>query len=104
MTFEEMEQSLKESRDNQVVQGQLLYRVETNLDRLEGNIERLEENVERHEENLNRLELVVTKLADGQVLLQAAMKGMVQTVEGLSATVERFIRGIEGNGHHPSRG
>jgi hypothetical protein len=83
VTFEEMEQSIRGLRDNQVVQGQLLHRVETNLDRLEG---------------------VVEKLVDGLVLVQSAMKGMVQSVEGLSATVDRFIRGIERDGHHPSGG
>jgi hypothetical protein len=90
VTFEEMEQSIRGLRDNQVVQGQLLHRVETNLDRVET--------------NLDRLEGVVEKLVDGLVLVQSAMKGMVQSVEGLSATVDRFIRGIERNGHHPSGG
>ena len=74
MTFDEMQQSMKDLRDNQVVQGQLLHRVETNLDRLEEKVERL---------------------ADGFILLQSAMKGLVQTVD-------RFIRGMEHNGHHPS--
>jgi len=92
-----MEQSIKGLRDNQVVQGQLLHSVEINLDRLEGNVEQLAD-------KLDRLERVVEKLADGFVLLQSAMKGMVQSVEGLSATVDRFIRGMEHNGHHPSGG
>lgn len=83
MTFDEMQQSMKELRDNQVVQGQLLFRVETNLERLE--------------EKLDRLEGVVEKLADGAVLMQSAMKGLI-------ATVDRFIRGMEGNGHHRSEG
>ena len=90
MTFEEMELSIKGLRDNQVVQGHLLHRVETNLDRVET--------------NLDRLEGVVERLAEGFVLLQSAMKGMVQSLEGLSATVDRFIRGIERDGHHPSGG
>jgi predicted nucleic acid-binding Zn-ribbon protein len=97
VTFEEMEQSLKGLRDNQVVQGQLLHRVEMNLDRLEDKVEQLAD-------KLDRLEGVVEKLADGFVVLQSAMKGMVQSVEGLSATVDRFIRGMERNGHHPSGG
>ncbi len=50
------------------------------------------------DERLDRLEQVVEKLADGMVVLQSAMKGMVQTIEGLSATVDRFIRGMEGDG------
>ena len=72
-----MQQSMRDLRDNQVVQGQLLHRVETNLDGLG--------------EKFDRLEGVVEKLADGQVLLTSALKGLVVTVEGLSATVDRFI-------------
>jgi hypothetical protein len=85
MTFqEEMERSLKELRDHQVVQGQLLHRVESNLDRLEGMVE--------------QNTVAIGGLADSMALLQSAMKGLVQTVEGLSGTVERFIRGMEGDG------
>jgi archaellum component FlaC len=87
MTFEEMGKSIEELRDNQTVQGYRLARTESNLDRLEA--------------DLDRLEGVVEKLADGFILLQSAMKGMVQSIEGLSATVDRFIRGMEHNGHRP---
>lgn len=87
-----MDNSVNELRDNQIVQGYRLGRTEANLDRLEG---------------------VVEKLAHGFIELQSAMKGMVQTVEslsatveglsvtvaGLSATVDRFIQGMEHNGH-----
>jgi len=104
VTFEEVEQSIKGLRDNQVVQGYLLHRVEINLDRLEEKVEQLADKIEQLADKLDRLEGVVDKLADGFVLLQSAMKGMVQSVEGLSATVDRFIRGMEGNGHHPSGG
>jgi len=97
VTFEEMEQSVRGLSDNQVVQGHLLHRVEVNLDRLEENVGRVEGIVEQNSK-------AIGKLADGFVLLQSAMKGMVQSVEGLSATVDRFIRGMERNGHHPSRG
>ena len=97
MTFEEMEQSVRGLSDNQVVQGHLLHRVEMNLDRLEENVGRVEGIVEQNSK-------AIGKLADGFVLLQSAMKGMVQSVEGLSATVDRFIRGRERNGHHPSGG
>ena len=87
MTSDEMEKSLQGLRDNQIVQGYRLGRTESNLDRLEA--------------DLHRLEGVVEKLAEDSVLLHAAIKGLVQSVEGLSATVDRFIRGMEHNGHHP---
>ena len=64
VTYEEMEKSLVALRDNQVVQGEIL----------------------------NRLELAVERLADGFLLLQAAMKGLAETVD-------RFIKGLETNGH-----
>jgi predicted nucleic acid-binding Zn-ribbon protein len=99
-----MEQSIKGLGDNQVVQGQLLHRVEMNLDRLEQNLHRLEENINRTEGLVEQNTKAIAKLADGFVLLQSAMKGMVQSVEGLSATVDRFIRGMEHNGHHPPSG
>jgi hypothetical protein len=79
MTFEEMEKSVKELQDNQVVQGYRLGRTEGNLDRLEAMVERNAQ--------------AIDKLADGFILLQTA-------VRGLTETVERFIRGMEHNGHH----
>jgi hypothetical protein len=69
---------MKELQDNQIVQGYRLGRTESNLDRLEA--------------DLHRLEVVTEKLADGFILLQSAMKGLTETVE-------RFIRGMEHNGH-----
>lgn len=86
---------MKELRDNQVVQGRLLHRVETNLDRLEGVVEQNSQAIARNTE-------AIGKLADGFILLQSALKGMVEAVEGLSTTVDRFIRGMEHDGHHPS--
>ncbi|HXJ96834.1 MAG TPA: hypothetical protein VMT20_28665 [Terriglobia bacterium] len=70
---------MRNLQDNQTVQGYRLGRTEANLDRLEA--------------DLQRLEGVVEKIADGFILLQSAMKGMTETVE-------RFIRGMEHNGHH----
>src|SRR5512135_1016252 len=96
MTFEEMQQSMKDLRDNQVVQGQILNRVELNLERMGERLGRLEGVVEQNSHAIN-------KLTDGQVLLTSAMKGLVETVGGLSATVDRFIQGMEGNGHKRGR-
>jgi prophage DNA circulation protein len=108
MTPDEMEKSVKELQDNQIVQGYRLARTETNLDRLEAD-------VHLFVAQLDRLEVVVEKLAHGFIDLQSAMMAMVQTVEalsarvdglsviveGLSATVDRFIRGMQHNGHRP---
>ncbi|HEV2381326.1 MAG TPA: hypothetical protein VG206_16215 [Terriglobia bacterium] len=90
MTFEEMDKSIGELRDNQMVQGYRLARTESNLDRLEAMVE----------QNAQAIE----KLADGFILLQSAMKGLAERLDGLTATVDRFIRGMEHNGHHPHGG
>jgi archaellum component FlaC len=78
--FEEMEKSVKELQDNQIVQSYRLGRTESNLDRLEA--------------DLHRLEGVVEKIADGFILLQSAMKGLMETVD-------RFLRRHSHNGYHP---
>jgi hypothetical protein len=77
-TFEEMEKSLIALRDNQVVQGQILNRVE--------------QAVERNTEAIARNTEAIAKIADGFILLQAAMKGMAEAVE-------RFVKGLDHNGH-----
>jgi hypothetical protein len=80
MTFDDMEKSVNELRDNQIVQGYRLGRTESNLDRLEAMVERNAQAIE--------------KLTDGLSLLHAAMKGLAETVD-------RFIRGMEHDGHRP---
>ncbi len=85
MTFEEMEKSLIALRDNQVVQGE-------NLNRVELAIERNTEAIARNSEAIARNTEAIGKLADGFAVLQAAMKGLAETVD-------RFIRGLDTNGH-----
>ena len=88
MKPEEIENSIRELKDNQIVQGYRLARTESNLDRLEAMVERNAQQIERNAQ-------AIEKLADGFMLLQAAMKGLTETVD-------RFIRGMEKDGHHPS--
>jgi hypothetical protein len=85
MTYEEMEKSLIALHDNQVVQGEMLGRLELVVERNSEAIAQNTEAIARHTE-------AIGKLADGFILLQAAMKG-------LADTVERFVRGLENNGH-----
>jgi prophage DNA circulation protein len=85
MTYEEMEKSLVALRDNQVVQGAL-------LGRLELAVERNAEAIARNTEAIARNSEAIEKLADGFILLQAAVKGLAETVE-------RFVKGLENNGH-----
>ncbi len=113
MTLEEMERGLKGLEDNITVQGTMMYRLENNMDRLEHNMERLENNLEgltsavalnteaiaRNTEAIGRIMEVVVrhdgaiaKLTDGMSLMQAAM-------EKLFERMDRFIRGLESDGH-----
>ena len=70
MTLAEMEVALKKVADNQIVQGELLNRIE--------------QMVARNSEAIGRL-------AEGQQLMQGAMHRMFEQMD-------RFIRGLEGNG------
>ncbi len=85
MTYEEIEKSLIALRDNQVVQGEMLGRLELVVER---NTEAIAQNSEAIAQNTE----AIGKLTDGFMLLQAAMKGLAETVD-------RFIRGLEGDGH-----
>lgn len=79
MTFGEMEKSLIALRDNQVVQGAL-------LGRLEVAVERNAQAIAQNNEAIARNTEAIGKLADGSILLQAAVKGLTENVD-------RFIRG-----------
>jgi len=84
-----MEKSLIALRDNQVVQGEI-------LNRLELAVERNNEAIARNSDAIARNSDAFAKLADGFLLLQAAMKGLAETVD-------RFIKGLEANGDHGRR-
>jgi hypothetical protein len=93
MTFEEMEQSVKELRDNQIVQGHRLARTETNLDRLVAIVEQNTQAIARNTQGIARNSEAIGKVADAMLSIQAA-------VLGLTETVDRFIRGLGEDGHH----
>jgi hypothetical protein len=92
VTFEEMEKSLVALRDNQVVQGEILNRVELALERNTEAIAQNSEAIAQNSEAIARNSDAIAKLADGFLLLQSAMRGLTETVE-------RFIRGLETNGN-----
>jgi hypothetical protein len=76
-TNEEMERRLNLLSENQIVQGELLSRIE--------------QGQARNTEAIAGTTAAVGKLTDGMVILQAAM-------ERLSGHMDRFIRGLESNG------
>lgn len=78
MTVEEIEGSLKRLADVQIVQSEF-------LNRLERVVAQNSEAIARHTE-------VVGKLADGMQVMQSAM-------ERLFEHMDRFIRGLESDGH-----
>ncbi|MGH9326962.1 MAG: hypothetical protein ACRD2B_09820 [Terriglobia bacterium] len=73
MTQAEIEASLKRITENQVVQGELLHRLELAVDR----------NTE-----------AIAQLAGGMQVMQAAMHRLFEHMD-------RFIQGLEGDGHRP---
>ena len=93
MTYEEMEKSLVALRDNQVVQGEILNRLELAVERNSEAIARNSDAIARNSDAIAGNSDAIAKLADGFLLLQAAMKGLAETVD-------RFIKGLETNGHH----
>jgi hypothetical protein len=87
-----MGKSLVALRDNQVVQGEILNRVELALERNTEAIARNSEAIAQNSEASARHSEAIARLADGFLLLQSAMKGLTETVD-------RFIRGLEHNGN-----
>ncbi len=86
MTIDEIEVSLKKLTDNQVVQGEI-------LNRLEQVVARNSEAIARNSEAIARNTEAIGHLADGTQVMQAAMGKLFDHME-------RFIRGLEGNGLH----
>jgi hypothetical protein len=89
MTYEEVERGLKVLQDNMTVQGVMKNRLENNLDRLEVVVAENSAAIARNTE-------AIAKLADGMMVMQAAMKSLFEHID-------RFIRGLETDGHR-SRG
>jgi uncharacterized coiled-coil protein SlyX len=85
MTFEEMERGLKGLEDSATVQGAMMHRLENNLDRLETDLSRLERVVAHNGE-------AIGKLAGQMLVMQSAL-------ERLFERLDRFIRGLESDGH-----
>jgi chromosome segregation ATPase len=119
---QDIQKTLRDLSDNQVVQGQLL-----------GRIERLVESNSRaiasHDEILTRHERAIEGIVNGMVSLQGVVAQLVDAVQGtqdeirgmqdeirelaegqkamqtsmgrLFERMDRFIRGLESNGHEP---
>jgi len=82
MTVEEIELSLKRLADGQIVQGEFLTR-------LERVVAQNSQAIAHHTE-------VIGKLADGMQVMQSAM-------ERLFEHMDRFIRGLESDGHQKTK-
>ena len=85
MTLGEVEVALSRLTDNQIVQGELLAR-------LEHVVERNAEAIARNTEAIARNTEAIERLTDRTDVMQSAM-------ERLFEHMDRFIRGLEGNGH-----
>ena len=78
MTYEEMERSIQELRDAQLVQVHLMDRIELNMDRLVDTAQNHERRLEVHEDGIAEMRAAMTRLFE---------------------RMDRFIQGLErGNG------
>jgi chromosome segregation ATPase len=105
----ELEAKLNQIADNLLVQTRLVERFERRtedglaeherrMDRIETALEslangslKLQAVASVHEERLDRIDRTLESMAEGYQNLQAALRGLVETIE-------RFIRGQEGDG------
>ena len=85
MTFEEMERAL-------IVQGELMHRVEQAVAH---NTEAIAQNTEAIAHNTE----AIGKLSDGMLIMQDGMLIMQGAMKSLFERMDRFIRGLESDGH-----
>lgn len=93
MTFAEVEVSLQKLVDNQIVQGEL-------LSRLEQATARNTEAIGHVAQATSRVAEVTARLADSAAEANGRMDAMQAAMERLFEHIDRFISGLEGNGHH----
>jgi hypothetical protein len=96
MTFAEMEQAMIQVKDNLIVQGELLNRLdkilaESHQDFSE-RIGALLTIAENHEKRLNTTQNSIQTTQAGMQTMQGAMHALFEHMD-------RFIRGLESNGH-----
>ncbi|MGH9355164.1 MAG: hypothetical protein ACRD10_03455 [Terriglobia bacterium] len=99
-----MEVSLKKLVGNQVVQGELLSRLEQVVAR---NTEAIAQNTEaigQVAQATSRVAEVTARLAESAAATNGRMDVMQAAMERLFEHIDRFIRGLEGNGHRPALG
>ena|SRR5487761_451419 len=108
MTLAEIEVSLKKLVDNQIVQGELLSRTEQlvarNTEAIGRNSEAIAQNTEAIgyiAQATGRVAEVTTRLTESAAETNGRMDVMRAAMERLFEHMDRFIRGLEGNGRHP---
>lgn len=94
MTQAEIEVSLKRLTDHQIVWGELLNRLEQVVARNSEAIAQNTEAIARNTEAIARNSEAIVRLTDGLQVMQAAMQHLFEHMD-------RFIQGLEGNGHRP---
>jgi hypothetical protein len=107
MTFEEIEFALKRVADNQVVQGELLDRLDRKLEQLadvsgdhQQGLELLVRVSESHSQQLHQLSEVSQAHERRLVGVEDQIALMVSTLNSLLQRMDAFIQGLQkGNGH-----
>jgi uncharacterized phage infection (PIP) family protein YhgE len=113
MELQDIQKTLETLSDNQVVQGHLLGRIEQAIARHDAILD-------RHEDILNRHGRAIESIANGMVTLQSVVARVVDAVQEMQGGIrqlaegqkvmqasmdhlfqrmDRFIRGLESNGH-----
>ena len=100
MTFAEMEVSLKKLAGNQIVQGELLSRLEQTTARNSEAIAQNTEAIGHIAPATARAAEVTARLAESAAETNGRMDVMQAAMERLFEHIDRFIRGLEGNGRH----
>ena len=106
MTSEEFERGLKVAQDNLAVHSKVLDRVETNLDRLEAVVDALAQRVDGLTDAVGAITQAVSGLTEVAQGHERQLQGHDQQLRIMQAAMaalfermDRFIRGLETNGH-----
>ncbi len=109
MTYEEMDHAMTLVKDNLLVQGQLLDRLDRRTAEIAEKIDALRVIAESHEGKIDALR-VIAESHEGRIeaLVEAArlhkdqLGSMQAAMTALFERMDRFIRGLEANGHKGS--
>jgi chromosome segregation ATPase len=113
MTFEEMELGLMGLQDNMTVQGVLMHRLEIRLEDLTSVVVHNSEAIAKLAEGIIAMQAAIKSSAENLISIQAAIRTLTERIDALTDRMDvmqtsmhnlfehmdRFIRGLESDGH-----